>query len=140
MKCFICKKEEANPDVNINIDSLIWVARNYFDNVETLSKKVKEKPYYKKTEAEQTFIKHYSTIQDAGNREISNICEILGIDWQKLYTIARLARKWEQKQNWQRCFPANEHKQLIIKYLIPTDPFIGPEINYINYKINKKSA
>jgi hypothetical protein len=139
MKCWTCGKEESNADLKINVDRLIGVAQEHFDNEETLNKKAKEKPWYKRSEAEQAYLKHYSTLQDAGNRQISNICEILGIDWQKLYTIARIARKWERKRKWQYCFPVEEHKQKIMEYFIAVDPFKGPNINYIHWNINKKA-
>lgn len=140
MKCWICEKEETNPDIRINIDSLIWVVCNYFDNVETLSKEAKKKPYYKRSVSEQAFINNYSAICDAGSREISTICEILDIDWKRLYTIARFARKWEQKRNWKYCFPAQDNAKKIIEWLTAKDEPFDSNINYINYKINQKAA
>jgi hypothetical protein len=143
MKCWTCGKEESNMDLKINVDRLIWATRNHFEtetDYHTTGKKLALKPYWKWTKEEgETYIRRERE-QSCRWDEISDICGILNIDYKKLYTIARLARKWEQKRKWQYCFPTQEQEQRILQYLlVKADPFTGPNINYIHWNINNKA-
>lgn len=139
MKCGICGKEESNTDLKINIERLIGTVQEQFEREQSYSMACK-KPYYKWTpEEKETYIR-CDRERYTGNNGISDLCAILNLDWKKLDTIARLARKWEQKRKWQYCFPAQEHAKQIMEYIVKKDPFSGTEIDYIHYKINKAAA
>jgi hypothetical protein len=139
MKCWICGKEESNPDVKINVERLIDTVRNHFENVYALKMACK-KPYWRWTpEEKETYIRRERDEHGSGN-SVSDLAAILGIDCQKLYTIARLARKWEQKRKWQYCFPGQDNAKKILEWLTTSVDCVESNIDYINYKINKKQS
>jgi hypothetical protein len=125
--------------MRINIEKLIGVAQEHFYDIESYAKKGKEKPYWKRTASETNDMTRLGTRQDASNQEVSDICAILSIDWRKLFTIARLSRKWEQKHNWEKCFPVQEHEKKIIEYLTH-DENPRTEREYVHWNINRKAA
>ena len=136
MKCWICKKEENNVDVKINVDRLIGAVREQFEREQSYAMACK-KPYWKWTPDEKETYTRCDRERYAGNNGISDLAAILGTDWQRLYTIARLARKWEQKRKWQYCFPAQDNAKKILEWLTALDKSFTSDINYIHWKINK---
>ena len=55
---------------------------------------------------------------DSTERTISEFCNILGIDQQKLYGMVRGFIKWHNKREWQVCFPfTDKHNKMILNYL-----------------------
>jgi len=140
MKCWICGKEETNSDVKINVDSLIWAVRNHFDNVQNYAVESKKTLWYKRTAEQQMNIIRRERDERGSQNEVSNLASILGTDWQRLYTLARLARKWEQKRKWQYCFPAKDNAKKILEWLTAEVRSYAKEIDYINHKINQKAA
>jgi hypothetical protein len=137
MKCWICGKEETNVDVKINVERLIGAVQEHFEHEQDYKMACK-KPYWKWTpEEKETYIRRDRDLQGS-MRAINDLCVIIGIDCNKLYTIARLARKWEQKRKWQYCFPVRDCEKKIVEYLTDPDKSFDSNINYIHYKINKK--
>jgi hypothetical protein len=141
MKCWICGKEENNADIKINIGRLIGAVQEAFDNEQAYRLCFVAKKWYQMDEQEREHANWRERNEHGSNNEVSDLCEILGIDCSKLYAITRLVRKWEQKRSWERCFPAEENSQKILNYLSKdkNDPFAGPHINYVNWDINNKA-
>jgi hypothetical protein len=134
----VANKNEGVLKMNINLERLIGAVQEQFEREQNYAMACK-KPYYKWTpEEKETYIR-CDRERYTGNNGISDICTILNLNWKKLDTIARLARKWEQKHDWQKCFPVQEHEKQIMQYIIKSDPFAGSNIEYIHYKINKKA-
>lgn len=99
----------------INVDALINTIRDGFYENETYMKDAKNrKKWYSMSDHERTWRERNATHAD---RQLSNICDILRADWRRLQTIARLTRKWEEKRNWQLCFPAEAHAEKILAYI-----------------------
>lgn len=48
---------------------------------------------------------------------VCDISTIMGLDIDRLYAMARAVRKWEMKHDWNRCFPIEENKEAILRYL-----------------------
>jgi hypothetical protein len=139
MKCWICGKEEDNVEVKINVERLIGAVQEHFQNVMALKMACK-KPYWKWTPEERDTYNRHERDERGSNNAVGDLAAILGTDWQRLFTIARLARKWEQKRNWQYCFPAQDNAKKIIEWLTATDKSFDSNINYIHYKINKAAT
>lgn len=125
--------------MKINIERLIGVVQESFDNNQSYRLECQKKPYWRRTQAEKDSVAWHERNQHGSSNEVRDLCEILNIDINNLYTIARLARKWDQKRKWQKCFPAQDHEQQILKYFEKYEPFTGPYINYIQWNINKKA-
>lgn len=140
MKCWNCDKEETNSDVKINVEQLIWTVQCYFRDEQSYKQVCKEKPYWKRTQEEHDTVQYYEKNRDSSDRAVNILVSVLGLDCNKLYVIARLARKWEQKSNWENCFPAQDNAKKIIDWLTSQDKSFESEIGYINYKINKKAV
>lgn len=125
--------------MKINIDRLIGVVQEHFDNEQSYILECKKKEWFRRTQTEKDAVNWHERNQHGTSNEVTDICAILNISTDKLYTMARLARKWEKKHNWELCFPAEPHKEAILRYLLPADPFAGPYINYVNWNINYKA-
>jgi hypothetical protein len=125
--------------MKINIERLIGVVQEHFDNEQSYRLECKKKDWFMRTQKEKDAVNWHERNQHGASNEVSDICAILNISIDNLYAIARLARKWEKKHNWQYCFPAESHQEAILKYLTPAEPFSGPYINYINWNINHKA-
>jgi hypothetical protein len=125
--------------MNVDVNMLIGVVREAFDEVESYYKKAKNhQKWYSMSAHEKTYYeRNYQHAED----EISNLCRILRADISRLYTISRLARKWEKKRNWQLCFPAEELAGKILDYIAKDDDrhWSGPYVNYIHWNINQKA-
>jgi hypothetical protein len=64
----------------------------------------------------------------------------MGLDQKRLETIARLARKWEQKRKWQYCFPAQGNAKKIMEWLTQPKTNYGSEkLSWIHQRINNKA-
>lgn len=125
--------------MKINIERLIGAVQEAFDNEQAYQLCFVTKKWYEMDETERAHANWCERNQHGSTNEMYDLCAILNIDSSKLYTIARLARKWEQKRKWELCFPAESHKEAIIKYLTLVDSFAGPYISYVNWNINHKA-
>jgi len=139
MKCWICGKEESNADVKIDVDRLLWMVRNYFDTYQAY-KMVCKKPSWRWTQSEkETYIKR-DREEYCGRNAIDEVAAILSLDSSKLFNMARIARKWEQKRNWQYSFPTNEASKIILEYLKKdNDSLRFSSIEYVHYQINRRA-
>ena len=63
------------------------------------------------------FAKAYER-SECGERTISDFCEILGIDREKLYNVVKGIIKWHDKRQWQICFPfTDKNNKVILEYI-----------------------
>lgn len=124
--------------MKINLERLIDVVQKSFDNTSDYRLCFVAKKWYQMNEKEQVHANWCERNEYGSSNEVSDLCAILNIDCNRLYTIARLARKWEQKQNWLHCFPAAENEERILKYL-EKDPYINYDIHWIHNMINNKA-
>ena len=53
----------------------------------------------------------------AGERLIVDFCDILGLDFQELFQMARLVRKWEARRDWQLCFPFRSNGEAMLEFI-----------------------
>jgi hypothetical protein len=137
MKCFACGKENDNMSLNINVDRLIGVVQESFDNEASYRLECKKKPYWRRSLEEKENVMWHERNCHNSSSAVGDLAAILNIDGEKLNAIARLARKWEQKRKWQYCFPAQNNAKKIIEWLTAPDKSFTSEINYIHWKINK---
>jgi hypothetical protein len=136
MKCWICGKEETNADVKINIERLIGVVQESFDNEQSYRLECKKKSYWQRTQAEKDMVVWHERNCYNSVNAVGDLAAILSVESNKLYMLARIARKWEQKRKWQYCFPAQDNAKKIIEWLTAQGKSFGSNINYINWKIN----
>lgn len=125
--------------MKINLERLIGVVQESFDNTSSYRLCFVNKKWYQMDEKERAHANWCERNEHGSSNEMYDLCRILDIDCNRLYTIARLARRWEQKHNWERCFPVQDHKEQILKYLASDSKGFAAEIDYINYKINNKA-
>lgn len=97
---------------NINVEQLIGTVRDRFYDIELCE----SKPNGYFNEGRNDY-RYYERGETHGYSYIRDICQVLNVDQSNLFSIARAARKWEQRRNWEFCFPANEHAKQIMKYL-----------------------
>jgi hypothetical protein len=63
------------------------------------------------------FAKAYER-SERGERAISDFCDILDIDREKLYNIVKAIIKWHDKREWQVCFPfTDKNSKTILEYI-----------------------
>lgn len=125
--------------MKINIERLIGAVQEHFDNEQSYILPFRKKKWWQMNDKEQAECNWHERNRHGSSNEVSDLCAILGMDMNRLYTIARLARKWEKKHNWEKCFPVQEHEKQIMEYLAKEDAsFPNTEIGYIHWKINKK--
>jgi hypothetical protein len=63
------------------------------------------------------FTRHYERV-NSSERAISDFCDILGIDQNKLYSIVKGIKKWHEKRDWQICFPfTDRNNSTILSYI-----------------------
>lgn len=98
--------------MKINVDYLINTVHNHFSTVADY--RMAAKKWRSLPEATREY---YYRNKNCSDEAIYDLCKILGINYSKLYTIARLARKWEQKRNWEQCFPSDTMADKILSYL-----------------------
>ena len=60
----------------------------------------------------------YNERVNCGERAISDLCDMLGIDEHKLYGMVKAIKKWHDKREWQVCFPFTErNSKTILEYI-----------------------
>jgi hypothetical protein len=63
------------------------------------------------------FAKAYER-SERGERVISDFCDVLGIDRDKLYGIVKGIIKWHDKRDWLVCFPfTDKNNKTILEYI-----------------------
>lgn len=125
--------------MRINLERLIGAVQESFDNTSNYRLCFVAKKWYQMDEKEQAHANWCERNEHGSNNEVSDLCAILNMDCNKLYAIARLVRKWEQKHNWEKCFPAQEHEQKILEYLASDKEYPRTEREYIHWNINRKA-
>ncbi len=126
--------------LEIKVEAIISAVQEHFDNENSYMTECKKKEWWRRNQPEKDSVTWHERNRKGSEYSVWHICNIFNIDMSKLYTIARMARKWEEKNDWQKCFPAEEHAEQIMKYIVKTDTFPNTEIGYINWKINEKNA
>lgn len=127
--------------MKINFDRLIGTVQEHFENERSYITECKKKDWWKRSADEKNHISWLERTQQGSSNAVGDICGILDIDCGKIYIIARAARKWEQKHNWERCFPTQDHEKQIAKYLsTKTNEIPHTEIEYLHWKINNHRA
>jgi len=122
------------------MERLIGAVQEAFDNEKDYRLCFVAKKWYQMDEKERAHANWCERNEHGSNNEIYDLCAILGIDCNKLYTLARLARKWEQKRKWQYCFPAQDNAKKILGWLIqPETNYGGEELSWIHQRINNKA-
>jgi hypothetical protein len=102
--------------MKINVERLISVVQEFFDNYESYEKYCKI-PYSKRDESWKSDYRYYERNYEVRNYCLSDLCEILNFDRTRLECIAKLVRRWESRHGWQKCFPIKEHGDKIISYI-----------------------
>jgi len=125
--------------MKINLERLIGAVQEYFYDREQYAKESKKKPQWQRSAEEQKRVIYYFDCENAGWRVVYELYNILNLDSNKLIAIARLARKWEQKHNWEKCFPVQEHEQKILDYLTADNKYPRTEREYLHWYINRKA-
>ncbi|MGE4283870.1 MAG: hypothetical protein AB7G87_09140 [Clostridia bacterium] len=125
--------------MKINIELLIGAVQEHFDNERSYRLECKKTDWWKRTIEERLNCMWHERNLHGSSNELNDLCTILTIDYCRLYTVARLARKWEQKRNWDKCFPAQAHEQQIVKYLSEVSKYPQTEVAYLHWKINEKA-
>lgn len=125
--------------MKINIECLIGVVQESFDNDQSYRFECRKKDYWKRTQAEKDSIAWHERNAHNSNSQVYDLCTILGIDMSRLYTIARIARKWEQKHNWEKCFPTDTMHDKILAYLMADNEWSWWDKNWVNTNINRRA-
>ena len=124
--------------MNINLENLIYMVQEYLDNVNEYHRvrlecwehqngqlrKIGCTPkncslYVDHLQGEdaRNFTKHYER-SECGWRAISDFCDILGIDRERLFHISKAIKKWHEKRDWQVCFPfTDRNSKTILEYI-----------------------
>lgn len=105
-------------EIPVNLEYLIGVALDAFCSSEEFRKKVKEKPSYERANDEKYWLHHLSDREDGDWDTVRDICRVMGIDQDRLISIARLTRRWKIKHDWQLCFPVDSHAQKILQFIL----------------------
>lgn len=106
--------------MKINLSSLIYLVQGSCDDMNIYMSKSESKEWYELQEISKT---NYRVSAHEAETKIMNFAEILNFDIINLYRIARLIRNWEQKRDWQRCFPIDENYDSIVEYLMKEDKY-----------------
>lgn len=99
---------------NINVEQLIVTVQERFYDIELFGNKPKG---YFNHERNYREYHYYERGMQHGYNYIRDISQVLNIDSARLFSIARAARKGEERHNWELHFPANDHTEQIMKYL-----------------------
>ncbi len=108
----------VNQEISVDLEYLIGVVVGAFYSSEEFRKKARAKPLWKRTDDEKRWISHLSDREDDDWGTVYNICKVIGIDQERLISIARLIRKWEVRHSWQPCFPVDSHAEKIMKFIL----------------------
>lgn len=114
----------------MNIDHLISTIQSCHDDIGAYRRKG-----YKNKE-DQLYRYHKDT---AANNELYDLAMILGTSYKKLDQLGRFARKWEQRHNYEKCFPAKKYEMQILEFLSDKSPFTGG-LNYLHWQINRRAT
>lgn len=101
--------------MKINLETLISSVQERFYDMESYYHKYNGDSCYPKKDLASYH--YHERAAHYGENFIFDVCQILNIDLSRLYSLARAARKWEERRNWQRSFPAEEHAEQILRYL-----------------------
>lgn len=93
----------------VDVDALVGMVREQFYDVESYEKACKNPKGHD--------VDWLCRTQEVRGYTLADMCKTLGIDQDKLCSIARAARKWEQIRNWERCFPVDENAEQIWNYI-----------------------
>lgn len=107
-----------NQEISVNLEYLIGVVQDAFYSSEEYRKKAKEKQPWERTTDDKYWLRHLSDREDGEWDTIRDICYVMGINQDRLISIARLTRKWEIKHDWQWCFPVDSHAQKILAFIL----------------------
>ena len=102
--------------VKINVEKLIDMVQEYFDEYGAYSNYCKV-PYSKHDEKWNSEYRYYERNFQVRDYCITDICVMLNVNRTRLECVARLARKWEAKHNWLRCFPVEDHAGKILNFI-----------------------
>jgi hypothetical protein len=124
--------------MKINLEHLIGAVQEHFDNDRSYRLEGKKKDWWKRTQEEIDRVTWHERNLHGSSNEVYDLCAILNIDINKLYIIARLARKWEEKHNYEKCFPVDAISDKIMEYLESDKASQYWDKNWLNIKINNK--
>lgn len=107
----------VNQVISVDLEYLIGVVQDAFYSSEEFRRKAKEKQPWQRTNDETRWLSHLSDREDGNWDTVRDICRVMGIDQDRLISIARLTRKWEIKHDWQLCFPVDAHAEKIMSFI-----------------------
>lgn len=125
---------DVNIEISVDLKYLIGVVQDAFYSSEEFRKKVQEKQPRERTMDDIYWLRHLSDREDGDWNTVGKICQVMGLDRDRLISIARLTRKWEIKHDWQLCFPVDSHAQKILAFCFRKDGFC--ELNGVSTKID----
>jgi hypothetical protein len=139
MKCVYCGKQEEYTEVKVNVERLLGMVQEAFDSTQDYKMACK-KPSWKWTASEEKDYIRHDREHTCHWNAVGDLTQIMGLDQKRLETIARLARKWEQKRKWQYCFPAQGNAKKIMEWLTQPKTNYGSEkLSWIHQRINNKA-
>lgn len=97
--------------LEIKVEAIISAVQEHFDNENSYMTEFKKKEWWRRNQTEKDSATWHERNRQGSQYSVWHICNIFNLDIAKLYTIARMARKWEEKSDWQKCFPAEEHAE-----------------------------
>ena len=103
--------------MKISVEKLVWAAIEALDDYNQSRQHYGKKKHFQMTEEEQKRGEWLCKNVDKSDKAVGTLCDVLGINYKKLNTIARMVKKWEEKRNWELCFPFDKCEKQIIEYL-----------------------
>ena len=103
--------------MKINLDKLFWAVMEALEDYNQYRQHYGKKKHFQMTREEQERGIWLNKVSDKSDKAVATLCDVLGIDYKKLNTLARMVKKWEEKRNWQLCFPFDKSEKQIIEYL-----------------------
>lgn len=100
--------------MKINLEILIGAVQEMDECTEVYYKSARSIDWYDRTEEERVRMEracHYSGMK------LFDLCALIGVDQNKVYKLGRSARKYEKRNNWEKCFPANENYDKIMAFI-----------------------
>lgn len=110
----------VNEEISVDLEYLIGVVQDAFYSSEEFRKKAK-KQSWKRTTDVNYMLRHLSDVENEKWGAVREICRVMGFDQDRLVSIARLARKWKIKHDWQLCFPVSDHAEKIFGFITVTE-------------------
>lgn len=108
----------AEQKVLVDLEHLIGVVQDAFYESEKFHKTAAKKQPWQRTNDETRWLSHLSDREDGAWGTVRDVCRVMGIDQDRLISIARLIRKWEVRHSWQPCFPVDSHAEKIMKFIL----------------------